>query len=383
MVNRMELHNTTIPAKTYFKVVADKRIAVLIGGGANYNVQEGIGWTIHTYYPSTDGGFAGKEFIFKGFSQIMGDGPVTFATLHALENAKVDIYEAGRLAKSVEVKANVTLSDLKILRRIYRVVSTGRIILSTWGMFSFTVVPSADGGYVGKHFFVFPNELRGSQEIAALILINQDKTNNVQIVEPGKGIVAQKTLAPNTYWFIHSKEVDILRKGLVIKGSEDLMLFMGGTFLQFPSITYMSQGTTFLGIKANIPTTLYTFSKAIAFSPEADARVNIETIYLDIKKGGYAELPSGLIRITSNATLVIQVIAQNPFSFEQGSTMVPFEVPALVSWGAYMITAETVRINYPPPKSVKEEENALLYGGIGVAIASLLLLFFLKKRWKK
>ncbi len=105
-LNRFETEAITLPNGTFFKLVSDKIVTVVIKGGAFANriVADTYCSSISTYYPSTDGSYVGKEFIFP----ITYDGSLGFIPyrVFSIEAAKVEIYEGGSLIKSVELPAN-------------------------------------------------------------------------------------------------------------------------------------------------------------------------------------------------------------------------------------------------------------------------------------
>jgi hypothetical protein len=385
MVNRMELHNTTIPAKTYFKVVADKRIAVAVGGGSGYG--SGFG----AFYPSTDGGFAGKEFIFTPFN---GRGyalrEAIGHTVHALEDAKVTVYDAaGRVLWEKELKANSSRTALPIPydinnKRVYRIVSTGRIIVANWVQYTMKALPSPLGGFVGKLFYTRQEGHRHpGLDVAILLIINQESQSRVRLIDlDTNSELAEKDLSPHTIWFISGKSIDFETKNVAIVSTGNLLVYSGTAWFDQPDITTLENDVTVFGIRADVTTTIHTISKAIAFSPEAGARVTIGSLILDIPKGGYADLPLGLITMTSNATLIVEVISQPSMIPVEYGPPIAITTPALNSWGTYLISVDAVKLDYPRPQ-VKAGMDLLLFLAIGAAVAIVMVVVLvIRKPWK-
>ncbi|MEM3047320.1 MAG: hypothetical protein QW057_09620 [Candidatus Bathyarchaeia archaeon] len=382
-VNRMELHNTTIPAKTYFKVVSDKRVAVAMGGGGSYLGE------VHTPYPSTDGGFAGKEFIFMAFPGSFDGYFGVGNMIYAIDSTKVTLYDdKSQVVTQKELKANETLPNLKISsRKVYRIELTGRAAVAAWGFASFTNARPLMGGYVGQYFLVNPRASSWStMEIPALIVVNQGAASRVTVKEIGKTALATKEMAPNSVWFLDQTNVDIYSKNLVVESTGDIMVFVSTTWGSTPGIGKLYQGVAFIGVKPNQPTTLHTFSKAIAFSPEANAHVTIENLELEIRKGGYAELPGGLITLASNVTLVVELISLPVTYLATGGLgvgdEVAYEVPALSNWGVYLIPTESARITYPPPV-VETGMDITLIAAAAAAVVIVAAAVVWKKPWKR
>jgi hypothetical protein len=384
MVNRMELHNTTIPAKTYFKVVADKRIAVAVGGGSGYLGE------VHAFYPSTDGGFAGKEFIFMAFPGTFDSYYGVGNIIYAIEDAKVTIYDdKGAVVLEREVKANETLPNLKLFaRRVYRVVSTGRVMVASWGARSFTVAPSIMGGYLGRYFFINPRTISswGTVDISAVIFINQGEKSRISVREVGKASLMAKEIAPKNAYLLDETAAEILSKNLIVESTGDILVFVTSTWRLTPSMRKTTQGVAFFGLKANYPATLYTFSKAIAFSPEANAHVKVGDLEIDIKKGGYIELPGGLITLESNSTLIVETFSIELTYISQelvgGGAERVYEVPALNNWAVYLISPESAYIVYQPPVIKRGIDIApIVYGVVGIAV--FVIIFLWKRIWRK
>ncbi|MEM2904112.1 MAG: hypothetical protein QW587_00035 [Candidatus Bathyarchaeia archaeon] len=381
-VNRMELHNTTIPAKTYFKVVSDRRVAVAVGGGGSYTT----GFSI--LYPSTDGGFAGKEFIFmaiegRGYTARESVGH----TVTALEDAKVTIRDAaGRVVWEKELKANSSAKSIPLAyRRVYQVVSTGRIMVANWVQYNVKALPSPLGGFVGKLFYTRQDGHRHpGLDVAVLIIVSQGSQSRVEIVDLDTiSKLAERTLAPHTVWFVDAKTVDFETKNVAVRSTGDLVVYSGTAWVDQPDLTTLENDATILGVRANVPTTIHTLSRAIAFSPEAQASINIDSLVLDVQKGGYVELPSGTITLTSNATLIVELISQPRTLFVEYGPPVPVTTPALNSWGTYLISADAVKLDYPPPvvSGGFGMTEMLMIGAAAVVVIVILLLW--KKPWAK
>ncbi|MEM2906296.1 MAG: hypothetical protein QW587_11275, partial [Candidatus Bathyarchaeia archaeon] len=108
VVKRLELHTVLVHSGIVFKVVSDRLVSVALSGGQTY-LEGG-----HLFYPSTDGGFAGTEFIFMALpsseASHHGGLPGVKAgdrhAVYAVDDAKVSLYDAaGKLLKEYELQA--------------------------------------------------------------------------------------------------------------------------------------------------------------------------------------------------------------------------------------------------------------------------------------
>ncbi|MEM2960409.1 MAG: hypothetical protein QXU67_02255, partial [Candidatus Bathyarchaeia archaeon] len=379
-VNRMQLYNTTIPSKTFFKVVSDKPIAVMVGGGGAY----GSGFNL--FYPSTDGGYAGYEFIFMAiYNRGRTERAAPGFTIHALEKAKVTVYDSkGNVVWEREMDANTTRQVSLLHRYVYRVVSTGRIILGTWSQFTVKSVPAPLGGYKGTYFFVRQDaHVHGEPQWSALLIINQEKPSKVRIIDMSNGqTMIEKDLAARSYWFLTSKEVDIVNKQIMVASTNDVIVLSGNVYSMNPIVTNMYADVTMVGIRPNDPTTLYVISRAIAFSPTASARVTVGASSITIPKGRYVELPKGLITVISNTTLIVELISMPTTTFPSTGDPRPLQVVALPQWGTYLLTAGSVELTYPKPKTVAGFDIMLVGAIAAVAIVVVAVLIW-KRPWSK
>jgi len=87
---------------------------------------------------------------------------------------------------------------------------------------------------------------------------------------------------------------------------------------------------------------------------------------VEVKKGHYAQLPTGVITVRANTTVIVEALSQT-------------ERQKLVSWGGYLVTTESVEIEYPPPR-VSEGGLPVLPIAGGVAIVAIAMAVLLGKR---
>ncbi len=146
VVNRFEAKNinlTTIyrnitgiyDEEVYYKIISDKRIAVLLGEGDWH-----IGLT-----PSTKGGFLGKEFVFA-------PGSWHGVYIYAFEDADITIYSAkGKVLKKIKLWQNESALVGLPKRTVIRVVSTGRIAIFNNEHNGGMAMISDQGRFRGRH----------------------------------------------------------------------------------------------------------------------------------------------------------------------------------------------------------------------------------------
>ncbi|MFB0504442.1 MAG: hypothetical protein ACETWE_11460 [Candidatus Bathyarchaeia archaeon] len=152
-LDKLELKAATLPNGTFFKLVSDKFVTVVLKGGAFINrvIADTYNADVSTYYPSVDGGYVGKEFIFPA---TLGRVLFTPYRIFSLEDCTVEIYKAdGSLFKEFDVSANSIIKFSPSNGTVYHIESTGYIMVSTFSFTESYFVPSVEGGFVGKTFY--------------------------------------------------------------------------------------------------------------------------------------------------------------------------------------------------------------------------------------
>ena len=149
-IDEMEKMFVTLPNGTFFKVHASKLVTVeLLGGnvgGEELDPSMREGPTLASFYPSTDGTYVGKEFIFIASQGLTG---VPYRIL-ALEESEATVYkEDGSTPSSYSLKANEYMSLSLTAFKAYKVASTGNIMIQSGRGY----IPSVEGGYTGTRFY--------------------------------------------------------------------------------------------------------------------------------------------------------------------------------------------------------------------------------------
>jgi len=153
-LDSMEKRFFTLPNDTVFKIVSNHPVFVLLMSGLGNDGVPGPetfeGPIPYAFYPSTDGSYIGKEFVFIASQGLSGEPYHIFA----LEKAQVKLKreDGAELTFTLEPNSHMQLS-LKAFT-VYKVESTGNIMIQSGspGGSSF-FVPSAEGGFLGRRFY--------------------------------------------------------------------------------------------------------------------------------------------------------------------------------------------------------------------------------------
>lgn len=313
----MEKHLVSLPNGTFFKVVSDDLVFVMLLG---YNgtppavVTEGP--VPNTFYPSTDGAYVGKEFIFMACETTGMD-----YLLFALESSDVTVTRDDGDEKTYSLDVN-TYKELMLRPfRVYKVQSTGHIMTQSgrpgdyWGVATGFSVPSAEGGFLGKVFYAgsvagagwdaaedygFQVSALEDTKVTVLNLVTK-QTLATEQVEGGSGfrfqsqceaIVVQSD-EPVTLSFVHS-------------GNIEASLGNDGIYGGYGS------GVTYIGVRPNEETPFYlpteSYVEAYVFSDE-ETSVTVDGMTRTIEADSYFEVTSpGYHKIVSGKGVVIELL---------------------------------------------------------------------------
>ncbi|MGC9086220.1 MAG: hypothetical protein ACP5IT_08535, partial [Thermoproteota archaeon] len=170
-INRLQKVTFFIRYGTYFKLVSSRRVVAMMSGGHSaYDTGTGGGYS--TFYPSVDGGFRGKSFIFMPATGTQMDAYYTQLIGHnfnlfALEDTQFKLSDAiGKLSTTESLKQRGTERALLQARVLTGSVtagagyderfilnSTNDVIVASTAIDQVLYVPAITGGYVGKLFY--------------------------------------------------------------------------------------------------------------------------------------------------------------------------------------------------------------------------------------
>jgi len=150
-VNRLEQARVRLPNGTFFKAVSDRPVTLILMAGVS--MEQGDDWA-STFFTSVDGGYVGREFVFMAVQARRMPYVSGFPLrVFALEDSHVTVTDAeGSTAADLELKANQYRQLSFTSLAVYRLTSTGNLMLQSWGERS-VFYPAVEGGFVGKLFY--------------------------------------------------------------------------------------------------------------------------------------------------------------------------------------------------------------------------------------
>ena len=341
-VDRMKLYTFELFSEMCFKVLASKPVAVSLGGGGAY----GFGW--NTFYPSVNGSFVGKEFIFMAVPSGYKEH-----NIFAVEEADVTIYNVTTgemIFRQVLLEDQYATVRLLPSRRVYHIVSTGKIMVSSWTGNSLTTIPSTTGRFVGRRFFGVT--IAWERDSYALFAY-EDSNVKVYDLETGEQY-AEHNLSKGEYLY----QGGIGTKHLLFESTGDISVLCGDTE-GGDEIEWMGDDITFAGGKDGKEFWIYAVwgvpgAVIIAWT---DTEVKVNGTLYRLKADQYIKLkPQSFYHIVANKEIFVEILGLDG---------------TWNDWGTYLISYPWVTGGSPPA----EELPIWVYvaAGGGVIAAALIV----------
>jgi len=289
-----------LPNGTFFKVVSDKVVTVMLMGGIRVEKAEATGSSFMT---STEGGFVGREFIFlslRGVKEYFIDTvPPGFAyAVYALEDSDVTIYENGSRLTEFKLSANqVREVQLKTFY-LYDVVSTGRIMVETFFVERSLFFPSAQGGFLGTRFHgsgIAKEEVQTYDPRVRLVATGTDdlKMSVVNIDYRRKALDVDVSTGTGQAFQVDALHLiaESNRPALLMHRSDD-----------------DTGGVAFAGLKGGQTAYIQVPEGESYIFSRVSTVVTIDDVQLRLPADGMATLTEGLHKVSADQDVVIQVV---------------------------------------------------------------------------
>ncbi|OYT28537.1 MAG: hypothetical protein B6U94_08450 [Thermofilum sp. ex4484_79] len=359
-VNRMEKKEFIVTPGCYV-LESDKRLNVYVARSTKYTT---------AYITSTSGTYVGKEFIFPSYSTAIRTGQM----VTAYEDSIVRLYdEKGKKIQEFKIYQNHSKLLKTLLGKVYRVVSTGNIMVQQFhggsqgaGMLMVT----GRNTLVGK-WFVSYHMISDSNE--GFIIVFPYEPSEVKIIKVETGVTIGKhkftkeDVINNKYWKFKITEKPCTLK-VVSTGNVSVIDTWGSQWEDY--ILENIRGMSIYAIPANLEVKVLALNSTIIIAPyKTDIEVNNVPFTLDA--GQYLRLQGQLVyKIKADKPIVIHII-NKPSS----------------GMGGWLIADKDIGKILPPPKpsSIKEEKgtnnNLLLIGVVIITVVAVLaILLYLKKK---
>jgi len=369
-VNPMERQVVQLPNGSFFKVVNDKPVtAMLIGGSWENTTIDMPGAS--TFHPSVDGGYVGKDFIFTTVEVFTEELNVP-ERVYALEDADVKVLDAnGSTVKGFKLEANQAESFLLRSFDVYRVTSTGYIMVQTFnagnGFGSILYYPAVEGGFIGTKFYgathlgkhtrherFYTFMAAEDSKVAVFDLDDARKAGDVTVSARNVTYIATKEFEYSNLGFESDKPMTMMFQSRDGK----LSILAAGD----PTV---EGGVAYAGLKAGqtgyfrVPDLR---AEGYIFAYQ-ETVLDVDDVRLRVPADGYVTLTSGLHKITADQNVLIEVIQLTTQSNGQ------------LNFAASIPSVQSMSLTYPDLrlKPLTAEELPLTYIAAGVAVAVILV----------
>jgi len=405
-IDRMELWTVQLGSRdtgeavpeaeeAYVKVVSDKLVAVHLGGGPgrpyhNLNLNLFVSGSL-IFCPSTDGGFAGKEFIFKAMQ-------TTWGSPHGGEGWKHDVYnifgiEDGHVTvfdaygvKVAELDAAAgSFNEMPLeVDAVYRIASTGRILVVGTSDYCFKYLPSLTGGFVGKHFLatVAP---RFEYHETVLVVAHEDADVSVFDTTRPSWLIAlqgpdvKRSLRSGEYWFDSTMKSGVPAR--IDSTGKISVLFGKGNGYWIPDnarIQDLGDDVSVAGVGAGETFGFFAPTSAIVFATQ-DSTVEIDDMPVAMQQDEYYSLLPGQHKVRGNAPITVEILGEGmaPLYSPYGTTW--------CSWGGYLVSSQGLEVTYPEPPPIGGFGELITYIAVGVAVPIIIIIaaILIRKRMKR
>ena len=393
-ISPLEKKTIFMPYGTYFKIVSNKRVFASIVGGNDYpggvtGEGHGTGGT-GTFYPSAEGGFIGKEYIFipmtvtAGLVAYEAGSNMLILGLEDIDFQVVDSsgkwslkgslkqHEAKRYLLWCRIQAGFPPAVGAGNSMIFKLQTSHNTLVAAVNTGCLVAVPALTGGFVGKIFYLpsfFSYKL--TEGSVAALLITPIEPCKVEIYEAktlekiAEQSFNKEDIAENKFWFY--KLGAAREKEYIIKSTGKVTVLAGST-MAADQPEYLGPDVTFLGAKPNEEIRFYVPTLAVVFSPE-DAQVTIDGQIMKLRKDSYTLIDTGTHTIKSDQVVIIEII----------STSI-----GLVRWGTCLIEPIDILKTYEIPSGFAQKKETfptwIIYVAIAVIIVVAISFFFIKRK---
>lgn len=386
-INEMEFRRISLANETYFRVVSDRLVSALLSGGG---WKEWGGHGASTFYPSTDGGYVGYEFIFAPINStnvifFIEDAHVTIQDADASVIAELE-GTAGE-TRTVDLERLPGEADFLALK-VYRVASTGRILIAALATNSFLYLPCLTGGFVGKHFLA----VRGDYYTIILVALDDAEIVFYDLKRPSW----HKTLfGPDLELGLSAGEwhnISDIRTPMRIDSAGKISILIGdgggwygsGTEAFYPD--HMGDDLSLVVVRPGQELGFFVPTEALLFAHE-ESTIDIDVAKVKAKEDEYLRLAQGVHVVKADAPITVEILGhgwEREGSKLLGGDYLPNILQQYDNYASYLVSYQGFRENYPEPPTAGGPAETMPYIAIGIAIGvSLVTAIFIRKRFKK
>ncbi len=314
-INELEKMTVRLPNGTFFKAVSDKPVTLILMAGKT--MEAGDNWA-STFFTSAEGGYVGKEFIFMAVQASRMPYVSGFPLrVFALEDSHIAVVDTnGTTVEDFSLKANqyrqLSFSPLAL----YRLASTGNVMLQSWGGGS-VFYPAARGGFSGRIFYgiAMVEELWGTVVMPPAFVTTGLEDTKARIID----IEFRKELNTTDVPAGANSSMKIMASHIVVESDKPIaLLFQNG-------------GLTYAGVRRGETIEIYV--------PTGKDALSMGEAYIFAQEGTTVTLDDRRIRVSADELVPLQP-GMHRISADRNAVI------EVVHWGAY-IRSYNARIEAP------------------------------------
>lgn len=423
-INKKEILSYGETKEAYLKIVSNKPVIAVAGASTKDALFAPSGTT---FYPSLDGGYVGKRFLFMSISgwlletsQAVLAGirrPGPYATIvYAVEDASfiVTDEESGEIIAEATLTANSYLEIFLERKKMYRVESTGKIMIAAWST-GLTALPSVSGSFVGRRFFMMimyyqivwyqSTWQNAAGRGAFLIFAYEPGIVKVYDADTNEVLYTHEFKKPGEYWYVYGPnpppstaagappptpyDPNLKPKNIRIESTCDISVYGGdgggpieggGEGSEFwdkewRGLFGLPSDICFAGGKDGKEFWVFADRYAIIFAGEDDTRLTVEGLKVvqrraeevkierTLRQDEYLVLEWGYYHITSNKPIIVELSTGGGIEY----------------FGNYLVSYPEIPVKSP---EIGQQTFPIWIIIVPVAVVALIAVIFLRKRSK-
>jgi len=369
-VDKLRKVVTLLPNGTFFKVVADQPVTVLLAGGKDVEIVDhmyGGGSFISTFFTSTQGAYLGKEFVFMAVQSKHGEPYLILA----LEDSQVAVWdENGTKVFDAKLAANEAQSLGLVSFRVYHVVSTGTIMVQSFTSGRSSYYPAVRGGYVGRLFYGASTQPGPLQPDVTFLAVSTEE-NRFKVMDLTSGKVALEEAIPAQSNVSFTAPVSTM----VVESERPMtLMYLNMGSQHGADHAWYGCGVTYLGFRAEEEGPLYVPNGETYVFGEEGTVVSLDDAQIRIPESGHLEVPVGLHRLSASRNIAVEIVAWPSWPENQGVANFGTCVPSLQ---AFSMGFEDLKLT---PLGPQVPWLYIIAGASAVGVLALMALMLRRRR---
>jgi len=382
-VDLMERQIVNLPNGSFFKVVSDRPLTTMLIGGYWASFASTL-LGANTFHPSVDGGYVGKEFIFTTVEIIPNEVRNLHERVYALEDAEVKVFDANGTLKSFSLKANEFEWFILPSFGVYRITSTGYIMVQTFSMDVYNggilYYPAVEGGFIGKRFYGAGHHTQYTSHLRWFAFMGAEDSKVTVIDLESAQKAADVTVEAGKVTSLTTEKLAVLN--LAFESEKPITLMFQSRAGGVPGGTWgggtVEGGVTYAGLKAG-QTGYFRIPEVRAegyIFAHKETIVDVDDVRLRVPADGFVTLTGGLHKVTTDQNVLIQVVQLR--SYVEGGVTVLDQL----NFGVSVPSVQSMSITYPELrlKPIASEGLPLTYIAAGVAAVIVIVVVALALR---